>query len=36
MELRPIVDRTFPIESAADALRHLESGGQFGKVVLEI
>jgi zinc-binding alcohol dehydrogenase/oxidoreductase len=33
---RPVVDRTFPLEEAAAAHEHLESGRQFGKVVLEI
>lgn len=34
--LRPVVDRTFPLEQAADAHRHLESRSQFGKVVLVV
>ena len=32
--VRPIVDRTFPLEDAAEAHRWLELGAQFGKVVL--
>lgn len=32
----PIIDRTFPLDRAAAAHRHLESGAGFGKVVLEI
>ncbi len=32
----PLVDRVFPLDRAADAHRHLESGAGFGKVVLEI
>jgi NADPH:quinone reductase-like Zn-dependent oxidoreductase len=35
-ELRPIVDRTFPLADAADAHRYLESAAQFGKVMLSI
>jgi NADPH:quinone reductase-like Zn-dependent oxidoreductase len=35
-ELRPAIDRTFPLEEAAGAHRHLEQGKQFGKVVLEV
>jgi NADPH:quinone reductase-like Zn-dependent oxidoreductase len=35
-QLRPIVDRTFPLPDAAAAHQHLESGKQFGKVVLEV
>ena len=33
---RPVVDRVFPLEEAAAAHEHLESGRQFGKVVLRI
>lgn len=35
-KLRPIVDRVVPLEEAADALRVLEAGGQFGKIVVSI
>jgi NADPH:quinone reductase-like Zn-dependent oxidoreductase len=35
-QLKPVVDRTFPLAHAADAQRHLESSGQFGKIVLEV
>ncbi len=34
--VKPLVDRVFPLEDAADAHRHLESGKQFGKVVLTV
>jgi NADPH:quinone reductase-like Zn-dependent oxidoreductase len=33
---RPIVDRVFPLKEAATAHEYLESGAQFGKVVLAI
>lgn len=35
-QLRPAVDRTFPLAEAAAAQRHLEEGKHFGKVVLEV
>jgi NADPH:quinone reductase-like Zn-dependent oxidoreductase len=34
--LKPVVDRTFPLQEAAPAHVYLESGQQFGKVVLRI
>jgi zinc-binding alcohol dehydrogenase/oxidoreductase len=34
--VKPLVDRVFPLEDAAEAHRHLESGKQFGKVVLTV
>ncbi|HWE90058.1 MAG TPA: zinc-binding dehydrogenase [Pseudonocardiaceae bacterium] len=30
----PVIDRTFPLDRAAEAHEHLERGGGFGKVVL--
>ena len=32
--VRPIIDRVFPLEAAADAHRHVESNASFGKVLL--
>ena len=34
--VKPIVDRVFPLSEAAAAHEHLESGKQFGKIVLKI
>ena len=34
--LKPVVDRTFPLAEAATAHTYLESGQQFGKVVLKV
>ena len=35
-KLKPVLDRTFPLAECADAHRYLESGEQFGKVVLTV
>ncbi len=35
-ELRPVVDRTFPLERGREALEYLRKGDHFGKVVLTI
>jgi zinc-binding alcohol dehydrogenase/oxidoreductase len=32
--LRPVIDRTFAFDAAADALRHLDSEHRFGKVTI--
>jgi NADPH:quinone reductase-like Zn-dependent oxidoreductase len=34
--LRPVVDRLFPFAEAREALRYLESGAQFGKIVISL
>lgn len=34
--LQPVVDRTFPLERAAEAYKALERGGVFGKVILSM
>jgi NADPH:quinone reductase-like Zn-dependent oxidoreductase len=35
-QVRPVVDRVFPIEKAREALRHIESGTHFGKIVIQV
>ncbi len=34
--IKPVVDRTFAFDQAADAYRHLASGSHFGKVVVHV
>ncbi len=34
--LKPVVDRTWPLEGAADAHRYMEENRNFGKIVLEV
>ncbi|MEQ5803202.1 NAD(P)-dependent alcohol dehydrogenase [Halomonas sp. H10-9-1] len=33
-ELRPVIDREFPLDAIADAFRHQEAGRHFGKICL--
>ena len=35
-QIKPIIDRVFPLSEAAEAQRYVEAGKQFGKVVLEM
>ncbi len=34
--LKPIIDRVFPFEAAREALRHMEAGAHFGKIVIKV
>ena len=34
--LKPVVDRTFPFEEAADAFAYQLAGKHFGKVVISV
>ena len=34
--LHPVIDRVFPFEEAAEALRHMERGAHFGKIVIAV
>lgn len=34
--VRPVIDRTYPLESTAEALRYIEQGRSKGKVVIQI
>lgn len=35
-QMRPIVDRVFPFSEARAALRYMESGSHFGKIVIQV
>ncbi|MBV8610263.1 MAG: NAD(P)-dependent alcohol dehydrogenase [Singulisphaera sp.] len=35
-QLRPVIDRVFDFDVARDALRHMESGAHFGKIVIRV
>jgi NADPH:quinone reductase-like Zn-dependent oxidoreductase len=35
-DIKPVIDRHFPLAQIADAFRHQESGQHFGKIVLDI
>jgi NADPH:quinone reductase-like Zn-dependent oxidoreductase len=35
-QIRPVIDRVFPFADAANAMKYLESGSHFGKVVLKM
>jgi NADPH:quinone reductase-like Zn-dependent oxidoreductase len=34
--LRPVIDKVFDFEQVPDALRYMESGSHFGKIVVRI
>jgi NADPH:quinone reductase-like Zn-dependent oxidoreductase len=35
-QLRPVVDRVFPLEQIREALQYMESGAHFGKIVIRL
>ena len=35
-KLKPVIDRVFEFDEIGDALRHMESGSHFGKIVIRI
>jgi NADPH:quinone reductase-like Zn-dependent oxidoreductase len=35
-QMHPVVDRVFPFEEAREALRYMESGRHFGKIVIRV
>jgi zinc-binding alcohol dehydrogenase/oxidoreductase len=34
--LKPVIDKIFPLEQVHEAMHHMEQGNQFGKIVLQI
>lgn len=34
-KVKPVIDRVFPFSELPQALRHMESGAHFGKIVLK-
>jgi NADPH:quinone reductase-like Zn-dependent oxidoreductase len=34
--LKPVIDRVYPLAQSAEAFRQLESGAQFGKIVIDV
>lgn len=35
-KIKPVIDRTFPLDQTAEAFSYLESGKHFGKIVIEL
>jgi NADPH:quinone reductase-like Zn-dependent oxidoreductase len=35
-KLRPVIDKAFPLDRAPEAFARMETGGQFGKIVLNV
>jgi NADPH:quinone reductase-like Zn-dependent oxidoreductase len=35
-DIRPVIDRTFPLEELSEALRYFTSGTHLGKVIIEV
>ncbi len=35
-QVRPVIDRTYPLAEAAEALRYLEAGHARGKIILAV
>ena len=35
-KIRPICDRVFPLESAREALKYMETGAHFGKICIQL
>ena len=35
-QIRPVIDKIFPLEDIEEAMRRMENGDQFGKIILQI
>jgi NADPH:quinone reductase-like Zn-dependent oxidoreductase len=35
-QIKPVIDRVFPLNEAPEAYRHLQSGNHFGKIVIQL
>ena len=35
-QVRPVIDRTYPLAEAAEAMRYLEAGHARGKIILAV
>ena len=35
-KLKPVIDRVFPFDEVPAALRHMEAGAHFGKIVIRV
>ncbi|MBN2907964.1 zinc-binding dehydrogenase [Polycladomyces sp. WAk] len=35
-EIRPVIDRSYPLEQVSEAVKRMQAGDQFGKILLEI
>ena len=34
--IKPVIDKVFPLEQIDEAMKRMEQGDQFGKIVLQI
>jgi NADPH:quinone reductase-like Zn-dependent oxidoreductase len=35
-KMKPVIDRTFTFDGAREALRYMQSGAHFGKIVIKV
>jgi len=34
--IKPVIDKVYPLENINEAIQRMESGDQFGKIILQI